>query len=237
MGTGTNQIPIATNQPFNAFPTDFTQLPTVCYVVPNQNNDMHNGAFPANLTTADNWLYKNLNNYIQWAKTHNSLFILSFDEDDNTGSNQIATIFFGQMVKPGKYSELIDHYCILRTIEDIYGLSYACNASSAASITDIWNNSSGVIANESTSHGNFFSLYPNPFKNITHFTYSIPKESEVRIALTDKTGKLVKIISSGRISEGEHSVTFDASALVSGSYILSLESGSTRLTREIILTK
>jgi len=190
MGTGTNQIPITTNQPFNAFPTDYTKLPTVCYVVPNQNNDMHNGSFPANLTTADNWLYKNLNSYIQWAKTHNSLFILTFDEDDYSGSNQIATIFSGQMIKPGKYSEAIDHYSVLRTIEDLYGLPYACNASTASSITDIWNNSSSVIVNGSAS--DVFSVYPNP--SVGGITLHI-EESKIgklgRVGIFNELGKKI----------------------------------------------
>src|SRR5205807_8332012 len=95
---------------------------------------------------------------------------------------------------------------------------------------------SEVYKNESSG----FSLgenFPNPFNHSTTFSCTIPKESEVRISLSDMTGKIVKIISSGRISEGEHRVTFDASDLASGSYILSLESGAVRLTREIILAK
>jgi phosphatidylinositol-3-phosphatase len=43
MGTSTNQIPPTTNQPFTAFPSDYTQLPTVSFVIPDLNNDMHNG--------------------------------------------------------------------------------------------------------------------------------------------------------------------------------------------------
>ncbi len=71
---------------------------------------MHNGTNPATITTADNWMYTNLNNYIQWAKTHNSLFILTFDEDDNSQSNRIPTIFTGPMVLAGQYASHVDHY-------------------------------------------------------------------------------------------------------------------------------
>ena len=108
-GSGANQIPSTTNRPFSAFPSDYTQLPTVCYVVPNQNNDMHNGTDPSRITTADNWMYNNLNSYIEWAKTHNSLFILTFDEDNSSQGNRIVTIFTGAMVAGGQYSDHIDH--------------------------------------------------------------------------------------------------------------------------------
>ncbi len=132
MGKGINQIPFTTNQPFTAFPIDYSKLPTVSIIIPNLNNDMHDGS----ISTGDNWLKEHLNNYVQWAKVRNSLFILTFDEDDNNHNNHIVTIFTGEMVKKGQYSDKIIHYNILRTIEDMYGLSYAGNTSIVKPITD-----------------------------------------------------------------------------------------------------
>jgi hypothetical protein len=134
MGTGTNQIPPITNQPFTAFPLDYSKLPTVSIVVPNLDNDMHDGS----ISTGDTWVKAHLNNYIQWAKTNNSLFILTFDEDDNKHNNHIVTIFTGEMVKNGQYSNRINHCNVLRTIEDMYGLPYAGNAASVTLITNCW---------------------------------------------------------------------------------------------------
>jgi hypothetical protein len=134
MGSGTNQIPASTNQPFSSFPSNFTELPSVIIVVPNQNNDMHDGT----IQQGDAWLKTNMDAYVQWSKTHNSLFILTFDEDDGSQNNHIVTIFLGQMVQAGKYAEVIKHYNVLRTIEDIYGLGYAGNAANVLSITDCW---------------------------------------------------------------------------------------------------
>jgi hypothetical protein len=134
MGTGTNQIPASTNQPLTEFPTDYTKLPTVSLVVPNQNNDMHDGS----ISTGDAWLKSHLNGYIQWAKTHNSLFILTFDEDDGSIDNHITTIFCGSMVKKGTYTSRINHYNVLRTIENMYKLSYAGNAANVTTITYCW---------------------------------------------------------------------------------------------------
>jgi phosphatidylinositol-3-phosphatase len=161
MGTATNQIPETTNQPFSAFPsTDFALLPTVCFVVPNQDNNMHDGTDPSRITNGDTWLYNNLTGYIEWTKTNNSLFILTFDEGDDLSGNQITTIFIGMMVTAGQYAETINHYTILRTIEDMYGLPYACNASTATPISDCWNVAN--VVNESEPDDNIFSVYPNP---------------------------------------------------------------------------
>ncbi len=121
------------NQPFTSFPTTFANLPTVSVVVPNQQNDMHDGT----IQQGDTWLKNNLDAYAQWAKTHNSLLILTFDED-NGSTGRIATIFVGAHVIPGQYSERINHYNVLRTIEASYGLSGLNNASTLNPITDVW---------------------------------------------------------------------------------------------------
>src|SRR6266498_5233602 len=193
-GPGINQIPSTANQPFSAFPSDFTQLPTVCYVVPNQNNDMHNGTDPSRITIADNWMYNNLNDYIQWAKTHNSLFILTFDEDDGSHNNHIVTIFAGPMVAGGKYSEHIDHFDVLRTIEDMYGLPYAGKASSATTITDCW--TSGVSSVSSTNISSAdaaakVTVYPNPATSSINFRLSKLPSSPVLIRIFDIAGRVV----------------------------------------------
>jgi len=194
MGTGTNQIPSTTNQPFTAFPssTNYASLPTVCYVVPNQNNDMHNGSDPSRITAGDNWMYNNLNNYIQWAKTHNSLFILTFDEDDDLHNNQIPTIFTGAMVAAGRYSNRIDHFNILRTIEDMYGLPHAGNASSP--ITNCWKSTAiaarSATISSSTKVDNKVTVYPNPATSFINFSLDKLPSSPVLIRIFDMEGQL-----------------------------------------------
>jgi acid phosphatase len=52
--------------------------------------------------------------------------------------NSIPTMFVGPMVRAGRYSERIDHYRVLRTLEDLYGLTPTGKAANVAPITDIW---------------------------------------------------------------------------------------------------
>jgi phosphatidylinositol-3-phosphatase len=122
------------NQPFTSFPTEFSKLPTVSWVIPDLYDDMHNGT----IQQGDSWLQHHLLEYATWARKNNSLLIVTFDEDDDTTTNHIATIFIGPMVKPGKYSERINHYNVLRTIEDMYGLAHLGNSASATPITYVW---------------------------------------------------------------------------------------------------
>jgi len=127
-------VPAASNVAYSTFPTDYTKLPTVSFVIPDMCSDMHD----CSIGTGDTWLKNNLDAYAQWAKTHNSLLIVTFDEDNQSSVNQITTLFVGQRVKRGSYSEQINHYSVLRTIEDAYGLTPINNAATATPITDVW---------------------------------------------------------------------------------------------------
>ncbi|CAN5582549.1 hypothetical protein BH09PLA1_BH09PLA1_33530 [soil metagenome] len=114
------------------FPTDFSLLPTVSIVVPDLNNDMHDGS----IEQGDGWIHDHFDAYYQWARTHNSLLIVTFDEDDGgtegltnpaLGENHVVTVMAGAGIAPGAYTEGagVNHINLLRTIEDMYGLPHA----------------------------------------------------------------------------------------------------------------
>jgi acid phosphatase len=112
-------VPHYVNQPFTNFPSDFNQLPTVSFVIPNQQHNAHDGT----LYQADEWLYNNISRYAEWAVNNNSLLIVTFDEADTDSSlnEPIPTIFYGAGIPSGIYSDYIDHTSILRFILDTYG--------------------------------------------------------------------------------------------------------------------
>ncbi len=131
-------IPASANLPLTEFPAEYDSLPTVSFVIPNQDNEMHNGADPEAISRADNWLRDHLSGYIQWAKSHNSLFILTFDEGRDRGNNQILTLFVGEMVRGGKYGAGINHYSVLRTVEEMFGLPHAGESTKAKPVVGCW---------------------------------------------------------------------------------------------------
>lgn len=132
-------VPAADNRTFADFPSDYADLPTVSFVIPNLIDDMHDGT----IAQGDAWLQSNINGYAQWAKAHNSELIVTWDEDDNGGANQIPTIIVGADVRPGSYSEHINHYNVLRTIEGFYQLPDLGQSAAAAPIADIFNAAAG----------------------------------------------------------------------------------------------
>lgn len=133
--TDFSNVPRAANQPFSRFAAGgYASLPTVSFVIPDLCHDMHD----CSVATGDAWLRANLHGYVSWAMTHDSLLIVTWDEDDSLHSNHIATIFVGQQVKPGRYRVPIDHYNVLRTIEQAYGLPHRGQAATHYPVTSIW---------------------------------------------------------------------------------------------------
>src|SRR5438874_3965318 len=129
----------SSNLRFVDFPADYNLLPTVAFVIPDQEHDMHNGKPQDSVPAGDRWLAQNLDRYYQWAKTHNSLLIVTFDENDNlaegylgltdpavvqdgspqrrVAQNRIATVIAGAHVKPGFVEPTAaTHVTLLRTI-------------------------------------------------------------------------------------------------------------------------
>jgi PKD repeat protein len=132
-------VPSSANQPFSAFPSNYANLPQVSFVVPNLDNDMHDGT----IAQGDGWLRDNLGGYVAWARTHNSVLVLTFDEDDHSQNNRIPTIVVGQPVAAGSYGETLNHYNLLRTVEDAYGIAPVGASATADPIVDIWTGPSG----------------------------------------------------------------------------------------------
>ncbi len=130
------------NLQFLQFPDDFDRLPTVAIVVPNLINDMHNrtDTVAVAVRNGDDWLREHLDKYYRWAKDHNSLLIVTFDENEDMRKylgltdpaspdrdirNRIPTILAGAHVRPGDYPEGkgVTHVNLLRTFEAMYGLT------------------------------------------------------------------------------------------------------------------
>ncbi|OBA70552.1 acid phosphatase [Mycobacterium sp. 1554424.7] len=133
--TNFSNVPPAYSLPFSAFPMgNYAGLPTVSFVIPNNDDNMHDGS----IAQADAWLSRELSGYANWAVANNSLLIVTWDEDDGGPRNQIPTVIYGAHVQPGNYTEQINHYSVLSTLEQMYGLPKTGYAAGAAPIATIW---------------------------------------------------------------------------------------------------
>ncbi len=138
-----NQLRFDTNLRFLDFPADFTQIPAVAIVVPNQQNDMHDGT----VRMGDDWLRENFAAYAKWARTHNSLLIVAFDEDNLSGPNKIPTVFYGAALTPGTVNATRwTLHNLLRTIEDMHDAAHSGRAAKVRPVTGVFPGDPPVLA-------------------------------------------------------------------------------------------
>jgi acid phosphatase len=126
--------PAVANQtiwPFSQFATDLANgtLPEFSYIVPDVNDDAHNGT----PQQADTWLQANvvtpLSNDPAFQVSGDGLLIVDFDEaadsDTSNGGGHVAPVLWGPMAKVGytqTSSTLYQHQSMLRTAMDTLGL-------------------------------------------------------------------------------------------------------------------
>jgi acid phosphatase len=127
--------PTVANQviwPFAQFATDLANgtLPEFSYIIPNVDDDAHDGT----PQQADSWLETNivtrLSNDPAFQSGGDGLLIVSFDEgaisDITHGGGHVAAVFWGPMAAAGytqASSTLYQHQSMLRTVMDTLGLS------------------------------------------------------------------------------------------------------------------
>jgi len=135
-------VPGSANRPFTDFPSgaspDFTVLPSLAYVIPNLDHDMHDGS----ITQGDDWLAQNLEAYASWATGHNSLLIVTFDEpygSEAPAFTPILTIMVGAGIIPGSLlPDSYTLYSLLRLVDDSFGLSPLGYDATVQPITGPW---------------------------------------------------------------------------------------------------
>ena len=244
MGTDTNQVSSTLNQPFTSFPSDFNLLPTVSFVSPDLTNSMHDGSLGTSLANGDAWFNANMVPYLDWAKTHNSLFILTFDEDDSRHSNRIVTIFTGSMVVHGVFDQHISHYNILRTIEEMYGLNFIGNSDTVSAIHGCWTNgfrmaSKKSVSSQAADAENDLNIYPNPAYDKLHVSINLKEASEVSINICNSIGVNVFREKTNFSEKGNHvfDIPIDERKLSAGIYLIDATCGDKKFTKRFLITR
>jgi hypothetical protein len=147
-----NVVAVDTRNPRNAFITDVDMfrddpkvhpLPRYMLYSPNLDDDGHDPVLNLRkgLEKASTWLR---NFFTIWfpldEKVRGTLVVVTFDESEgHNNDNRIYTVILGSMVKPGEVSTNYDHFSVLRTIEDNFGLPQLNSGDEHAQpITGIW---------------------------------------------------------------------------------------------------
>ena len=79
--------------------------------------------------------------------------------------------------------------------------------------------------------------YPNPFNPVTSFSYSIPEDGMVQVAVYDLNGRMVADMVNGWHSAGSYPVVWNANELSSGIYLLKMVAGEYSNIQKVMLIK
>ena len=127
--------------PYWQLAADLAALPNFVWITPNVCNDMHDVCFPVSeIQAGDDWLSREvptIQNSPSCAAPQTCLIVITFDEGsfdfDPPEDNQIFTMFVKPGPRPPDSETPYDHYSLLRTIEDSWGLA-PLTANDAAAI-------------------------------------------------------------------------------------------------------
>jgi hypothetical protein len=123
------------------------------FIVPNECEDAHDNCSPQGnaVTQFDNFLQREvpkITNSPAFKNDPSAVLIITFDEgtsnrgDGNghqfAGGGNVMFAAVGPHVVPGTYAGTHDHYSLLRTLEDGYGLGCLVGACTAGPIGEIW---------------------------------------------------------------------------------------------------
>jgi hypothetical protein len=79
--------------------------------------------------------------------------------------------------------------------------------------------------------------YPNPFNPTTKINFSIPKQGNVSLKISDVLGKEVMTLINETKTAGNYEVVFDGRNLASGAYFFRIESGDFADIKRMVLIK
>jgi len=83
---------------------------------------------------------------------------------------------------------------------------------------------------------------PNPFRGTGEIAFDLPKATRVELAIHDLSGRLVRTLVSGDVSQGRHAVRWDGKdalghSAASGVYLVTLRAGSLSATRSLVVVR
>ena len=156
-----NVVGVDPNDKNNAFVTDIRNfvadpqkhpLPEYMFYSPNLDNDGHDPYWSPRqgLQKSSAWLKTFLTSWLNFDPAtglpkddalKRTLVVLTYDESEgNKKPERIYTVFLGDMVKPQEVSTPYNHYSVLRTIEDNFGVEQLHKEGDGAAqvITGIW---------------------------------------------------------------------------------------------------
>jgi hypothetical protein len=241
-----DSVPIASDLPMFPLGTYFpdsnhySNLPTMTWVIPNSVDDMHDGTAPTAIPNGDNWFKKNMMPLVRWVANpaNNAVMIVIWDEDDyasGSPSNHIPLFIVGGIVKGGSYGQAVNHYSVLRMMEEMYGLPECGSSATANEVPSaIWKAAVGI--NSIAGITNKVITWPVPAKDELKMAITSVAEGRATIGLYDITGRMVKQMTTD-LKSGDNNVVVNTGDISNGIYFLNIVWEKMNVCQKIIVSK
>jgi len=93
------------------------------------------------------------------------------------------------------------------------------------------------LIRDMVSEYKLYPAYPNPFNPSTIVSFDLPQQGKVRVDVFDISGRLVSVLANQTYQSGNHRLTFEASGLASGIYLVRANIAGNVQTQRITLIK
>lgn len=94
-----------------------------------------------------------------------------------------------------------------------------------------------LLREDAPTRSGLLQNYPNPFSPYTNITYTLEKESPIKLELFNSIGRRIATLIEGQQPAGKYNIQFDGSTLSSGNYVYRLETPSETFTRHMTLVR
>ncbi len=177
------------------------------------------------------------------AAEHASKWVI-FDVDTDEALAEFGTYFLGDVTETTAWDSLDNGVpsCSPRgaSVKDVGDGKYefvVADFDNSTIIKVVWS-SDAVNGDQYVPYG--FSLeqnYPNPFNPTTTISFNILESNNINVDVFDLSGKKVATVYNGYMEAGDHSMTFDASDIASGTYVCKLTVNEFTVSRKMTLVK
>jgi hypothetical protein len=184
------------------------------------------------------WLTASGNNGLSWKK---SIRITPTDSSVN-----MKDYTFPSMCPANDYTTSSYYYANFMMYKDSLAGTYVRHTSNPQTegeyiFTRVAVPSPVFVNNISTVIPDKYSLYqnyPNPFNPTTNIRFALPKSSNITLKVYNINGQLIEtLIKNEVVSAGTNEVKFNATSLASGIYFYTIETGSFKETKKMMLIK
>jgi hypothetical protein len=98
-----------------------------------------------------------------------------------------------------------------------------------------WENIDAVSAKDNSKLN--VGIYPNPATDNITVSYDLEEDAEIKVYLTDLTGKIVSSVFNDSVAKGLYNLDFPVQNLSNGLYLLIFETEKERLTKKVVINK